>query len=73
MRHKSRHIADDRRVVRQPERFVDVYRRRGDGPLNVDPFVYGHDAVGPHAVADEHLADGIRSRDEAVDLPVLPS
>ena len=30
-------------------------------------------ALGGHAVGDEHLADGLRRRDEAVHLPLFPS
>ena len=72
VRHERRDVADDRRVMRQPERFVDVDRRRRDDMLDVDAFVDRDRALGGHAVGDEHLPDGFRGGDEAVHLPLLP-
>ena len=66
-------VADDRRLMRKPERLVHVHRRRRDDVLDVDPFVDGDGLCGRHAVGHEHLADGVRGGDEAVDLPVLPA
>ena len=41
--------------------------------MKIDALVDGDDPVGVDAVADEHLADGIRRRDEAIDLVILPA
>ena len=60
-------------LMRQPERLVDVDRRRRQHVLDVDAFVHGDRAIGGHAVGDEHLPDRLGRGDEAVDLPVLPS
>ena len=73
VRHERGDIADDRRMMRQPERFVNVDRRRGVDVIDVDAFVHRDRSVGRHAVADQHLPDGVRRGDEAVDLPVLPA
>jgi len=45
MRHEGRDVADDRRAVREPERLVDVHRRRRVDQLEVDPFVHGHGSI----------------------------
>ena len=66
-------ISDDGRLVRQPERFVHVDRRRRDDPIDVDAVVHGHGVIGGHAVGEEHLADRFGRRDEAVHLPMLPA
>jgi len=73
MRDERRDIADDGRLVREPERFVHVDRRRSDDVIDVDAVVHGHGVIGGHAVGEEHLPDRFGRRDEAVDLPVLPS
>ena len=65
--------ADDGRVRRQPELRVDVRRRLRLHAMEIDAFVNGDDAVGVDAVADEHLVDGIRRGDEAIDLVILPA
>ncbi len=73
VRHQRRHVADHGRAVGQPERFVHVDRRHVLRALDVDPFVHRHGAIGWHAVADEHQANGFRGGDEAVDLAILPA
>ena len=73
VRHQRRDVADDRRVVRQPEGLMDVDRWRCGHVFDVDAFVDRDRPLGGHAVGDEHLADGFRRGDEAVHLPVLPS
>ena len=39
VRNQSSHVADDRRVMRQPERLVHADDRRGEDVLDVDPLV----------------------------------
>jgi len=41
--------------------------------LDVDPLMDGCRARGGHAVGDEHLSDGFRRRNEAVDLALFPA
>ena len=72
VRHERRDVADDRRLMGQPERFVHVDRRPREHVLDVDALVHRHRPIVGHAVGDEHLADRLRRGDEAVDLPVLP-
>jgi hypothetical protein len=59
VRDERRHIADERRLVRQPELFVQSCRRRGVDAAEVDPLVYGHRTRLRDAVCDEHAADGV--------------
>ena len=72
VRHERGDVADDRRVMRQPERLVHVDRRRGEHVLDVDAFVNRDRPLGRHAVGDEHLPDRLGRGDEAVHLPMLP-
>ena len=69
----ARDGADDGRVRRQPELRVNVRRRLGLHAMEIDAFVDRDDRVGVDAVADQHLVDGIRRGDEAVDLVILPA
>jgi len=73
VRHQRGDVADDGAAVRQRERGVQVDRRGGSDGVHVDAFVNGHDPLRRHAVADQHLANGIGCRDEAIDLAVLPA
>ena len=73
VRHQRGDVADDRRVMRQPERLVHVDRRRREDVLDVDAFVHRDRPLRGHAVGDQHLADRFGRGDEAVDLPMLPS
>ena len=61
------------RVRRQPELRMDVGGRFDLHAMEIDSLVNGDDAIGVDAVADEHLADGIRRGDEAIDLVILPA
>ena len=66
--------ADDRRVVRQPERFARAHRRRRGDVLEIDAFVHGDDArASSMSWAEQHLADALGGADEERDLPVLPA
>ena len=51
VRHERGDVADDRRLMRQPERLVDVDRRRRDDVVDVDAFVDRDGAFGRYAVA----------------------
>jgi len=73
MWNERRDVADHRRLMRQPERFVHVDRQRGHHMIHVDALVDRHRLVTRHAVADEHLPDGFGRGDETVHLPVLPA
>jgi hypothetical protein len=66
-------VADDRRVVRQPELGVQVDRRRGGDVREIDAFVDGDGVRRRHAVGDDHVANRVGRADEAVHLPVLPA
>ena len=57
MRHQCRDVADDRSVVREEERLVDVHGRDGAHVIDVDAFVHGDRALFRHAVGHEHLPD----------------
>ena len=69
---KGGDVTDDRRVMRKPERFMQVDPRRRFGVLDVDPLV---DRDGPgrgNAVGHEHLPNRFGRGNEAVDLAILP-
>ena len=73
VRHKRGDVADDGRVMGEPQLRMEVRGRRGLHVPEVDPLVDGDGAGRRHTVGDHHLADRLGCADEAVDLPVLPA
>ena len=67
------HIADNRRLVREPELLVHVQRRRSTDALEVDPVIDEDRAVGRDPVRDQHRSDLGGDADEAFDLPIFPA
>ena len=73
VRHQCGDVANERRVMRQPQRFVHVDGGRRGNVRDIDALVHRHRAIGRHAVGDQHAPDRLGRGDEAIDLPVLPS
>ena len=73
VRHQRRDVADERRSMRQPQRFVHVHGGAATNVGDVDALVHRHRAIGRHAIGQQHLSDRIGRGDEAIDLAVLPS
>ena len=73
VRDERAHVADDRRMMRKKERLVNVDGRSGEHMLDVDAFVHRDDMRFGNTIGDEHRADRVGCRDEAVDLSVFPS
>ena len=61
VRHERGDVADDRRVVRQPERLVHVDGRRREHVLDVDALVDGDRPLGRHAVGHAASAGSPRT------------
>ena len=73
VRHQRGDVADDRRLMGQPEGLVHVDRRRREHVLDVDAFVNRDRPLAGNAVGDQHLPDRFRRGDEAVDLAMFPA
>ena len=66
-------VADDGRVVGEPELSVKIGRFGSIHAFDIDAFVNGDRAGAGHTISDQHLTDRFGRADEGVHLPVLPA